>query len=347
MNTISRVEKTVGLVSVALVLIGCLFVIRPFFPALLWAAIICYCTWPLYIRLEKKLKGRRTLSAVLMTLLITLIMVVPFVIVGTTLAENVTHITNVYQNFQNEGMPAPPEWVKKIPLLGDYVNRYWSDMAQNAEKTRLFIKNIVFKSKGWILHQSLGLGQGLLQLTLSMFIAFFFYRDGESVVARVADWGRRIAGDTSQRLLSAVGLTIKGVVYGILGTALGQGICAALGFWLAGVPSSFFLGLVTFFLSLIPGGPPFIWVPVTAWLFYEHNFGWGIFMGIWGFLVISGVDNVLRPYLISRGAPLPFALVLLGVMGGIIAFGFMGIFIGPTLLAVGYALIQEFSTAKA
>jgi predicted PurR-regulated permease PerM len=179
-----------------------------------------------------------------------------------------------------------------------------------------------------------------------VFIAFFFYRDGVSVTTKLNKAVKRIVGDRTNHLLTVVGNTIKSVVYGIIGTAIAQGILAGLGFWVAGIPFAFLLGLLTFLLALIPAGPPFIWVPAAIYLFYKGQIAWGVFMAIWGFFVISGVDNVLKPYLISRGSNLPFMLVFLGVLGGVIAFGFIGIFLGPTLLAVGYALMDEWSEDK-
>jgi predicted PurR-regulated permease PerM len=196
--------------------------------------------------------------------------------------------------------------------------------------------------KGWLLDYSLDIGQGVLQLSLSVFIAFFFYRDGEYMAQSFASGFRRIAGEHTQHLLAVVGGTIKGVVYGLLGTSVAQGVLAGLGFKLAGVPSAFLLGLLTFFLSFIPGGAPVVWITVTVWLFYSGATGWGIFMTLWGFTCVFVVDNVLRSYLISRDARLPFALVFMGIIGGILAFGFIGLFIGPTLLATGYCLTREF-----
>jgi predicted PurR-regulated permease PerM len=133
------------------------------------------------------------------------------------------------------------------------------------------------------------------------------------------------------------------VVYGVIGTALAQATLQGLGLWLAGVPAAFFLGFLTFFLGFVPIGPPLIWLPAAAWLLYNGAIGWGLFLIGWGFLVVSGADNVLRPYLISRGSKLPLLLVFFGVLGGLFAFGFLGLFLGPTLLAIGYVLFQEWS----
>jgi predicted PurR-regulated permease PerM len=183
----------------------------------------------------------------------------------------------------------------------------------------------------------------MLQVSLGVLAAFFFFRDGAEGTRRLSIAVERLGGVRAQRLLVVAASTVRSVVYGVIGTALAQASLQALGLWLAGVPAAFFLGFLTFFLGFVPVGPPLIWLPAAAWLLYKGAVGWGLFLIIWGVVVVSGVDNVLRPYLISRGSRLPLVLVLFGVLGGLIAFGFLGIFLGPTLLALGYVLFQEWS----
>ena len=144
-------------------------------------------------------------------------------------------------------------------------------------------------------------------------------------------------------MFEVAGGTVISVVYGIIGTALAQGLLAGIGLALAGVPAAPLLGLAVFFLSIVPVGPPLVWVSATVWLLWNDSVGWAIFMAMWGFFVISGVDNVIKPWLISRGSRLPFATVLLGVAGGALSFGFIGVFIGPTLLAVGTRILREWT----
>jgi predicted PurR-regulated permease PerM len=144
-------------------------------------------------------------------------------------------------------------------------------------------------------------------------------------------------------VLTTVSRTVRGVMYGMLGTALAQALVAVVGFLIAGVPAVPLLGIGTFLFSLVPVGPPLIWGGAALWLFDQGRPGWGVFMLLWGFFLISGVDNVVKPLLISRGSSLPFLLVLLGVLGGVMAFGFVGLFIGPTLLAVGYSLLRNWT----
>ncbi|RYE80204.1 MAG: AI-2E family transporter, partial [Oxalobacteraceae bacterium] len=157
---------------------------------------------------------------------------------------------------------------------------------------------------------------------------------------------RRIMGEEADAVSAIVSQTVRGVMYGLLGTALAQGLVAALGFAIAGVPAILLLSVLVFVSSLIPLGPPIIWGGAALWLFYQGSTGWGVFMLVWGFFAISGVDNVVRPMLISRGSSLPFLLTLLGVLGGVIAFGFVGLFIGPTLLAVGYSLMSGWTHTR-
>lgn len=336
-----QIEQVGGLAAVALLVVGCFMILRPFVSGLLWAAIVCYSTWPCYLWLERVLRGRTTLAAALMVILISVVMVLPFALVGVSFADNFSQVISFLQDVRHEGIPPPPDWIKRLPWLGSLADSYWTNLAENTEKTSALLRTFLLRSQGWLLRHSVNVGQGVLQLSLSVFIAFFFYRDGEYVASKIAGGIKLVAGNFTQHLLGVAGNMIKAVVHGILGAALGQGVVATIGFWIAGVPSAAFLGLLTFFFSLLPAGPPFIWIPVTIWLFYHGHLGWGFFMAIWGFFIISGIDNWLKPYLISRGAILPFALVLLGVLGGVLAFGFIGLFLGPTLLAVGYALAQE------
>jgi len=341
MKLSSRIEFIAGLTLLTLVALGCLFVLRPFMSAILWALILSFSTWPIYIRLLAGLNHRRELAASLMTLLVAAVLVVPLAFLGATLAEHVTGVVGIVRLLLDQGLPEPPAWVLDVPLVGADAHAYWLDLAHNDEAFAAAAVPYVAQARDWMLQSGANLGQGAIELTLSVLICFFFYRDGSVAAQRLQSGVRRVVGDRGQHLIDVAGATIKGVVYGIMGTAFAQGSLAAIGLWMAGVPGALLLGFLTFVLSLIPGGPPFVWVPATAWLFFTGSTGWGIFMAIWGFFVISGVDNILKPWLISRESRLPLLLVFLGVLGGIIAFGFIGIFLGPTLLAVGYTLLQQ------
>jgi len=343
---LKRIETMAAVAAVAMLAAGCLVVLRPFASAILWAAVLTYTTWPLLLRMEGWMRGRRSLAAFTMTAIIAMVMVLPFVVAGITLAENVSRMEDIF-HFLQDGLPCEaPDWARNLPWIGPAVERAWPGFAQDAGWIPGAVKAAGLGAGKWLLTHSLDFGMGITQLALSVVIVFVFYRDGESVTARIVAGTQRIAGDVAQRLLSVAGNTVRSVVYGIIGTAMAQAIVAAIGFRMAGVPSPFLLGLLTFLLALVPAGPPLIWIPAVLWLFHEGYTGWGVFMAVWGVFGISGIDNLVRPYLISRGAKLPFVIVLLGAIGGVLAFGFIGLFLGPVLLAVGYALVREFTASS-
>jgi predicted PurR-regulated permease PerM len=190
----------------------------------------------------------------------------------------------------------------------------------------------------------IAVGQGITQVLLSAFLAFFLLRDASVLGDRLSIVADRLAGVRGRHLLKVAGDTVRGVIYGILGTAIVQAFVAGLGFWIAGVPGAVLLSVLTFFFAVIPFGPPLIWIPASLWLFTQGEPGFGVFLALWGLLGISSVDNFLRPFLISQGSKMPFILIFCGVIGGALAFGLVGVFLGPTLLAVGFRLIDEWSS---
>jgi predicted PurR-regulated permease PerM len=186
----------------------------------------------------------------------------------------------------------------------------------------------------------------MLELALSLILVFFFYRDGPRLAAFVHSLLDRLIGGRADHYLELIAGTVQRVVNGVIGTAAAQALLAYIGFMIAGVPGALLLGLMTFACSLIMV-PPLVWGPAVLWLFWQGEVGMAVFLAVWGFLIISGVDNILKPYLISRGGNLPLVVVLLGVFGGILAFGFMGLFLGPTVLAVAYSLLSDWVAGKA
>ena len=245
-----------------------------------------------------------------------------------------------------EGPPGPPAWVAQLPIVGTQLTERWLELERLGAGWTAELQPYLDTGLDWLLSLGVRLGEAILQVSLSVLVAFFFFRDGDAGARRLDAAVKRLAGDRAQRLLAVAGGTVRSVVYGVIGTALAQASLQGLGLWLAGVPAAFFLGFLTFFLSFVPVGPPLVWLPAAVWLLYNGAIGWGMFLIGWGLLVVSGVDNVLRPYLISRGSRLPLILMFFGVLGGLLAFGFLGVFLGPTLLAIGYVLFQEWSAEK-
>ncbi|MFC7333916.1 AI-2E family transporter [Rhodocista pekingensis] len=346
MATEKLVERALGMAALVVLGTAIILVVKPFLSALLLAVILVYATWPAYLWVERTCGGRKTLAAFLMTALSSLVIVAPFAIVGATLADSVGGISSGIRQIIENGPPPPPVWLGDVPLIGTWAVGYWADLTAGGQDLLTLLRSGIRPATDVALAAGSVIGAGVLELMAAVFIAFFLYRGGRDLARQMAYAIERFTGPRVHHLLEVAGGTVTGVIYGILGTALAQGILAGLGFVVAGIPWGPFLGFMTFVVSVIPMGPPLVWVPVAIWLATEGEIGWAIAMAAWGFFVVSSVDNVLRPYLISRGSALPLVLVFMGVIGGVLAFGVIGIFIGPVLLALGYALMREW-TAQA
>ena len=339
----SRIDQIMTVLLLGVLIAGCFLVLRPFLTAVLWAVVLCVTTWPVYLQLRALLLGRGGWAAAIMSLLIASVFLAPFVIVGMTLADNSVRMADFARELIEQGPPDPPAWVAQFPFIGARAAAYWASLAHDTAQFTAELRKLVDPAKAYLVTGGASIAQGVLQLTLSILIAFFFFRDGDAAVLRLRAVLARLAPRRGARLLDLAAATMRGVVYGILGTAVAQGVLMAIGLWIAGIRAAPLLGLVTFFLSPVPVGPPLVWLPAALWLMYKGSIGWGVFILLWGALVVSTVDNVLKPLIISRGSNLPFLLVLLGVLGGVIAFGFIGVFLGPVLLALGVALLSEWA----
>jgi predicted PurR-regulated permease PerM len=346
MNGTQRSDKIVAIAVATLLAAGCIVVLYPFVSALLWALILCFVTWPTFLWGVRLLGGRRTLAATLMALLVAALLVVPLVAVSLSLADNVSNLATVVSRTLEQGVPEPPAWVADIPLVGHRLHLAWQELTHDSSRVATTLQRLVVPVSRWLLSQGVALGAGVLYLTLSVLMLFFLYRDGAALAARLQEVTGRIAGARAQRLLDLAVSTVRGVVYGILGSLLAQGILAAIGFLVAGVPGALLLGFLTLFLAIVPGGPALLWLPASLWLYKQGATGWAIFLALWGVLVVGTADNVIKPYLIGRGSDLPFIIVLLGVLGGAVAFGVIGIFLGPTLLAIGYTVVRDWALAE-
>jgi predicted PurR-regulated permease PerM len=341
----STTDQTITLAVLAVLVVGVFLVLQPFISAIVWAAILAATVWPVFAWMRRRLAGRSGLAATIVTLLILLVVVTPFLVVGVTLAENSDRVMAFIRGLVESGPPGPPAWVNDVPFVGPRIVTYWSTFAHDSAATFVEFKKWVEPAKAYALKGGAGVAEGLLQLTLSVLIAFFFFRDGDAIVARLRGAVSRIAPERGLHMLQVALATTRAVVYGILGTALAQGVLMAIGLWIAGFKAAPLLGLVTFFLSPVPVGPPLVWIPASVLLFMSGSHGWGVFLFLWGMLVVSSVDNLIKPLIISYGSHLPFILVLLGVFGGVIAFGLIGVFLGPVLLALGFAMIKEWAGA--
>ena len=342
-----KLQQYLQLAALAVVVIGCFQILQPFIPALLFSAVACLASWPLYARLRRRFGGQETVAALLMTTLLVVLVIGPSSLLALSLADDVTHGVELLRHALDAGPLQPPSWLRELPLIGQPLDSYWHRIADSRDEFVALLKSLIEPTKTVLLVAGRAVASSLIQMLFAAFVLFFFYRDGERLVASMRAMLRTLAGDHGEEILETVDHTVTGVVHGIFGTALAQALVALAGFWIAGVPGALALAAATFFFSMVPIGPPLLWGGAAVWLFQQGQTGWAVFMVLWGLLAISSIDNVVKPLLISRHSSLPMLLIVLGVFGGIAAFGFIGVFIGPPMLAVGLTLVQMWTARTA
>lgn len=340
MKVEQRILQYVQLAAVTIIAFSCYRVLSPFIAAILFAVVVCSSSWHLNLRLRRLCGGRATLAAALMVLMWLLVVIAPTALLAAKLGGNMTAIFDAARALKGHDLLEPPAWLANTPVFGARLFAYWQGLVSGGEEAVALFQKSLDPARVILIGAGKAIGQSLLQMGFAAFIGFFLYRDGENLFQRLRNGLAKVAGDLGAEILTTIHQTVAGIVHGIFGTALAQAIVAVIGFLIAGVPGAFLLGAGTFFLSLVPIGPPILWGGACLWLIDQGAYGWAVFMALWGFFAISSIDNVIRPYLISRGSSLPLLLIVLGVFGGTIAFGFIGIFIGPPILAVGLILLR-------
>jgi predicted PurR-regulated permease PerM len=338
----SRFEQYARPVAAALLVLGCALVLQPFFGAILFAGVLVMSTWPVYEKLRTRWNGRSTLAALVLVLAFLVALALPVALVAQTLvvhsAGTVEAIRSFFERRDSLQLPA---FVVGLPVLGPWLDEYAHRLLDSREELAALAKHVAEPAKNLAITLGAAVGQGLLQVLFALFLAFFFYRDGERVRELLSEGMLRLAGpDHGAHLTATAQSAVRGVVYGLIGTALAQAAVSLLGFVIAGVPGAMLLAALVFVLSLVPMGPVLIWGGAAAWLYAQGETGWSIFMVIYGIAIISSVDNVVKPILMSRAGNLSMLLVVLGVFGGAAAFGFIGLFVGPALLAVAWNLTK-------
>ena len=332
-----RFDLIFRIAGAALVVVGIYLVIQPFLSALLVAGVLAIATWPAYERLRSNLRGNSTISASVMLVLILATTIVPIALLAEAAADHVPPLFAAVRDWRADGLRVP-EQVKSIPVVGESIYQWLLTLLADRTQSAALLQRALEPAGKLSFALVRLLGDGILQMLLVAFIVFFYYRDGERIAQLTHRISRRLSGQMSDEVLSIVVGTTRSVFVSIVGTAAAQAIVAYIGFLIAGVPGAFLLSVGTFVLSVVPMGPVVLWGGAAIWLYMQGEPGWAIFMAIWGAAVISSIDNFLKPLLIARGSTLSLALIFLGVLGGVLAFGFIGVILGPVLLALGVSL---------
>lgn len=336
-------RTTLAIICILLLLVASLWVLRPFLAASIWATMIVVSTWPMLKSLERKFGGRRGLAVTCMTLGMLLLLVIPLWLAIDTIVNHAEDIVNLAKRLTKSGFPQPPEWVAGLPFFGDKISAFWIQVA-DAGAQGLVTKAQPYAAQAgtWVLSQVGSVGALLFQFLLILSLSAIFYTNGENGAASARRFGRRLAGERGENAIILAGGAIRGVAMGVGVTAIVQTVLGGIGLAISGVPFASLLSALMLMLCFAQLGPSLVLFPAVAWMFWMGYTGWAIFLLIWSIVVVL-LDNFLRPMLIRKGADLPLLLIFAGVIGGMLGFGLIGIFIGPVVLAVTYTLFEAWS----
>ena len=335
-------RTTFAVLALGLLIFASLWILRPFLGPAIWATMVVAATWPVMLRAQALLGGRRALAVTAMTLLLLLLFVVPLTVAIVTIVQNAERIVEWARLVTGYRLtPQAPAWLAALPLVGTLLAGLWAEaVAAGLDGVLERLSPYAGNLTKWFVAEVGSLGFLLLQFFMTVVIAAIMYAGGEQAAGEVRRFARRLAGARGESTVQLAGDAIRGVALGVGVTAVVQSVLGGLGLWAVGIPFAGLLSALMFMLCIAQVGPALVLLPAVAWVFWDGSPVWGTVLLVWTVLVTS-LDNVLRPMLIRMGADLPLLLIFSGVIGGLLAFGLVGIFVGPVVLAVGYTLLEH------
>lgn len=334
-------RTTFAVLALALLVGASLWVLRPFLGPTIWATMVVVATWPLMLRVQRGARGRRWVAVTAMTLLLLLLFVVPLVLAIVTIVNNADRLVEWARLIAGwRAGPTPPDWVLGLPLIGGWLARAW-EHAVSAGLGSLLDKLTPYAGTAtrWFVAEVGSVGLLVLQFLMTVVIAAILFAQGEAAAEQVRRFARRLAGERGASTVQLAGDAIRAVALGVGVTAVVQSVLGGIALAIVDIPFAGLLTALMFMLCIAQVGPSPVLVPAVIWVFYTGQIGWGIFLLVCT-LVVTTMDNVIRPMLIRLGADLPLLLIFAGVIGGLFAFGLVGIFVGPVVLAVAYMLLE-------
>jgi predicted PurR-regulated permease PerM len=342
MNNASRdlTHSTLLLLFIGLLIGGSFWILKPFLLALIWAIMIVVATWPLLLGVQSRLGGHRWLAVVVMIVAAMMILIAPITLAVVTVVDHSLDIVAGSKSLVSFAKAPPPDWVERLPMVGAKIASEWRRLAAGgAEGLAIHVLPYVDNILRWFVSQVGGLGILLLHFALTLLIAAILYFNGEIAAEGVRRFAARLGGAQGENAIRLAGQAIRGVALGVVVTAVTQSVLAGIGLALVGIPYAAILTAVMLLLGIAQIGPMPVLVPAVIWLYWAGHAGLGTVLLVWT-AVVGTMDNFLRPMLIRRGADLPLLLIFAGVIGGLFAFGVIGLFVGPVVLAVAYTLLN-------
>jgi len=344
-RTVDLPRVSLQLLALGALIASSLWILRPFLVALTWATTIVVATWPVLLRLQGWL-GRRALAVAVMTVALLLVLVVPLYFAITTIVENTKNIAEWSSSLTSLVVPQPPVWLETVPVVGAKLAARWGDLAAGGpEEVSTLVAPYAHLLVVWFVGQVGNVGLLLVQFLLTVIIAAILYANGETAARGVDRFAQRLAGPQAENAVHLAAQAVRAVALGVVVTAILQSILAGIGLAIAGVPFAVILTAVMFILGVAQVGAAPVLILAVIWVYAKSGALWGTGFLVWA-IFCSTFDNFLRPLLIKRGAHLPLLLIFAGVVGGLIAFGVIGLFIGPVVLAVAYTLLVDWVAEK-
>ncbi len=327
-----------GMLFIGAMIIASFWIIQPFILGLAWAAMVVIATWPLLIKLQQLLWGRRSLAVIVMTLLLILLFILPISLIIGSLVDNSHLIITWASTLGRLHMPNLVS-LKLLPIFGDKIyDSYHAFVNTNSTALLAKVQPYFGQTATWFVTQAMNIGRLLLHCTLMLLFSVILYETGEQVALGIRNFAVRLGDDRGDAVVLLSGQAIRAVALGVVVTALIQSVLGGIGLALSGIPAATWMTIMIFICCVAQLGPLPVLVPAIIWLYWIGDTTWATVLVIWTFIVAT-LDNVLRPILIRMGADLPTPLILLGVIGGLLAFGLIGLFIGPVVLAISYRLL--------
>lgn len=338
---------TLSVLFIGGLIAGSLWVLRPFLAAFVWATMIVVATWPLMRKVQDLCGGRRGLAVTVMTFALLAILIVPLGVALQALIGHSDDIVALVKALPEAQLPAAPEWLARLPFVGERAQVTWNKLASAGVPELLArLEPYAQALLRWLAHQAGSAAFVVVQFLLIVVLSAVLFAEGEAWGQWVRRFGQRLAGEQGGRMVVLAGAAIRGVALGVVVTAIAQSLLGGIGLAIVGVPFASVLTAIMFALCIAQVGPLLVLLGATAWAFHSLGTGWGVFLLVWS-VVVGTMDNFLRPLLIRRGADLPLMLIFAGVIGGLIAFGIVGIFVGPVILAVAYTLLDDWVSKSA
>jgi predicted PurR-regulated permease PerM len=331
-------ERVFGLLVLGAIIFACFWIARPLLGVLAWGALVAIALAPIHRMLARNFGNRPKVAATLLVLVLMALVIFPLSFVPAAIESAADGIARITNNWTELKLPPPPAWVGDLPLFGRRLAERWTAVS-NSEELLRGVKPFLGPAFQWLAAQGASLGLAILEILVAIILVGVFLTTETGLTSTFHKIANRLGGESAEHLLEVAVRTVRSVAQGVIGTAIIQGFLSGIGFLIAGIPFAIALGVLSFGTAMLQIGTWLVWIPVATWLFYQGETGWALFTSLLG-VIINVLDNVIKPLLIGRGAGVPIWVIFIGVIGGLLTIGFIGIFIGPLVMAAGYSIVM-------